>query len=105
MVPEPIAPATVLNWFLIAEETHGPAISTTRTMIAMTRTYSTVDCPFGRWVNLGDTPPRKEFPLRSCAAPFGLDLSSRGVYDAANRSTRNVPQRQGWRLYSGFENG
>ena len=72
MVPDPIAPVTKLNWFLMADETHGPAINTTRTMIAMIRTYSTVDCPFGRRVNLGDTPPRKEFPLCSCAAPLGL---------------------------------
>lgn len=67
-----MASATVLNWFLIAEETHGPAIRTTRTMIAIIRTYSTVDCPFGRRVNLGDTPPRKEFPLCAYAAPLGL---------------------------------
>ena len=29
-----------------------------------------VDCPFRRRVNLGDTPPRKEFPLHACAAPL-----------------------------------
>ncbi|EBA38818.1 hypothetical protein COLAER_02097 [Collinsella aerofaciens ATCC 25986] len=52
-----MAPATVLNWFLMADETHGPAIKITKTIIAMIRTYSTVDCPFGRRVNLGDTPP------------------------------------------------
>lgn len=54
-----MAPATVLNWFLMADETHGPAIKITKTIIAMIRTYSTVDCPFGRRVNLGDTPPPK----------------------------------------------
>ena len=60
-IPLPSVPATVLNWFVIADETHGPAISTTRTMIAMISTYSTVDCPFGRRVNLGDTPPERNF--------------------------------------------
>ena len=39
-------------------------------MIATISTYSAVDCPL-RWrVNLGDTPPRKEFPLHAYAAPL-----------------------------------
>ena len=63
-MPDPIAPATRLNWFLIADETHGPAIRTTRTMIAMISTYSTVDCPFGRRVNLRDTPLQSEIGHR-----------------------------------------
>ena len=92
-IPLPIDPATRLNWFLIADETHGPAISTTRTMIAMIRTYSTVDCPFGRRVNLGDTPPRKEFPLRSCAAPFGLDWLMLQRIDAISTYEITMPQR------------
>lgn len=39
-------------------------------MIAMIRTYSAVDWPLRRRVLLGDTPPRKEFPLRAYAAPL-----------------------------------
>ena len=71
-IPFPNIPVTVLNWFRMAPAKPGPANTITRPMIAMTRTYSIVDCPFRRRVNLGDTPPRKELPLRACAAPFGL---------------------------------
>ena len=91
MVPDPIAPDTRLNWFLIADETQGPAISITRPMTAMIRTYSTVDCPFGRRVNLGDTPPRKEFPLHACAAPLGLDWLMLQRIDAISTSVFTMP--------------
>ena len=92
-VPFTNTPATVLNWFVIADETHGPAISTTRTMIAMISTYSTVDCPFGRRVNLGDTPPRKEFPLHACAAPLGLLWLMLQRIDAITKDESTMPQR------------
>lgn len=92
-IPLPSVPATVLNWFVIADETHGPAISTTRTMIAMISTYSTVDCPFGRRVNLGDTPPRKEFPLHACAAPLGLLWLMLQRIDAITKDESTMPQR------------
>lgn len=92
-IPLPSVPATVLNWFLIADETHGPAISTTRTMIAMISTYSTVDCPFGRRVNLGDTPPRKEFPLHAWAAPLGLLWLMLQRIDAITKDESTMPQR------------
>lgn len=92
-VPFTNTPATVLNWFVIADETHGPAIGTTRTMIAMISTYSTVDCPFGRRVNLGDTPPRKEFPLHACAAPLGLLRLMLQRIDAITKDESTMPQR------------
>lgn len=67
-VPFTNTPATVLNWFLIADETQGPAIITTRTIITMTRTYSMAPWPRRR-VFLGDThpPPEGKLPLHAYA--------------------------------------
>ena len=84
---------TRLNWFRMAPATPGPANTMTRPMTAMIRTYSTVDCPFGRRVNLGDTPPRKEFPLHACAAPLGLLWLMLQRIDAITKDESTMPQR------------
>lgn len=73
-VPFTNTPATVLNWFLIADETQGPAIITTRTIIAMTRTYSMAPWPRRR-VFLGDPPPRRLIAAACiCDTPFAWGL-------------------------------
>ena len=73
-VPFTNTPATVLNWFLIADETQGPAIITTRTIIAMTRTYSMAPWPRRR-VFLGDTHPRRLIAAACiCDTPFAWGL-------------------------------
>lgn len=94
-VPFTNTPATVLNWFLIADETQGPAIITTRTIIAMTRTYSMAPWPRRR-VFLGDTHP----PKVNCrcmhmrhSLRMGIDIACR-AYVKSNRLARNVPLRQ-----------
>lgn len=94
-VPFTNTPVTVLNWFLIADETQGPAIITTRTIIAMTRTYSMAPWPRRR-VFLGDTHPPKvncrRMHMRH-SLRMGIDIACR-AYVKANRLARNVPLRQ-----------
>ena len=78
----------------MAPETCGPANTTTSPMTAAISTYSIIDWPLRRRVFLGDTPPRKEYPLHAFAAPFAQGLQYEPSVGLLQFFALVLPQRQ-----------